>query len=277
MADHKVLDRFRVPTGKTRIDLEDWDTDETGPFAGPEGKERAQAEIDGDVERIDSLQERLYAARSSGLLVVLQAMDTGGKDGTVRKVFGPLNAQGVTVTSFKKPTPEELAHDYLWRIHQAAPGRGDIAVFNRSHYEDVLVVRVHEWVSKETIERRYGEINAFEALLHHSGIKVLKIFLHISKKEQKQRLEERLADPDKHWKFNPDDLSERKLWKEYRQAYEIALARCSTPHAPWFVVPADRKWFRNWLVAKLVRRALEDLKPEFPPSPKGFAKIRIPD
>ncbi len=277
MADHPVLDRFRVPTGKSRIDLGDWDTSETGPFAGPEGKERALAELDGDVERIDSLQERLYAARRAGLLVVLQAMDTGGKDGTVRKVFGPLNAQGVTVTSFKKPTPEELDHDYLWRVHKAAPGRGDIAVFNRSHYEDVLVVRVHGWASKETIERRYGEINAFEALLHHSGIKILKIFLHISKKEQKQRLQDRLADPDKHWKFNPGDLSERKLWKDYRQAYEIALARCSTTHAPWFVVPADRKWFRNWLVAKLVRRALEELKPEFPPAPKGFAKIRIPD
>jgi PPK2 family polyphosphate:nucleotide phosphotransferase len=271
-----LIDRYRVPVGKDRIDLDRWDTADDGGFAGEDGKAAAKAEMAEDIKAIDVLQEKLYASRKGALLVVLQAMDTGGKDGAVRTVFGPLNAQGVSVTPFKKPTAEEMSHDFLWRVHKVCPARGEIAVFNRSHYEDVLVVRVHGLASPTVIERRYGQINAFESLLHDAGTRVLKCYLHISKAEQKRRLEARLADPDKHWKFSPADIEERKLWKDYQKAFGIALARCSTADAPWFVIPSDRKWYRSWLLAKLVRRALEDMNLSYPPAAKGLTKLVIP-
>jgi len=223
------------------------------------------------------LQNVLYAEAKHAVLVVLQAMDTGGKDGVVRKVFGPLNSQGVTVTSFKRPTAVELAHDYLWRIHQNVPARGQLGIFNRSHYEDVLVARVHELAARGKIEERYEQINQFEKYLSENGVTILKFFLHISKAEQKRRLQARLDDAQKNWKFEPGDLAERKYWDRYMQANELVLTRCATPWAPWHVIPADRKWHRDWLVAKFTRAALEELHPRYPKPAEGLDKVVIED
>ena len=221
------------------------------------------------------MQEILYAQGRHALLVVLQGPDTSGKDGTVRHVFGPVNPAGAVATSFKKPTQHELAHDFLWRIHKAVPSAGMIGIFNRSHYEDVLVPRVHALVPAERIEARYGQINAFECHLAENDVTILKFYLHISTKEQKARLEARLEDPTKRWKFSPDDLAERKHWDDYISAYQIALGRCSTQWAPWFVVPADRKWYRNAVVARVVRSTLEGLDLTYPPEMPGLDKLRI--
>jgi PPK2 family polyphosphate:nucleotide phosphotransferase len=207
--------------------------------------------------------------------VILQGLDTSGKDGTIRRVFGPINPVGAIATSFKKPTPHELAHDFLWRIHKAVPAAGMIGIFNRSHYEDVLVHRVHGLVPPDTIEARYRQINAFEHHLTENDVILLKFLLHISKKEQKARLEARLQDPTKRWKFNPDDLAERRHWGDYLSAYEVALRRCSTQWAPWFVVPADHKWYRNAVVARIVRVSLEALDLTYPPEMPGLDKVRI--
>jgi PPK2 family polyphosphate:nucleotide phosphotransferase len=198
------------------------------------------------------------------LLVVLQGIDTSGKDGTVRGVFGPCGPLGVCVTPFGRPSEEELAHDYLWRVHAAMPKRGMIGVFNRSHYEDVLVVKVRKLAPPEVIERRYEQINAFEKLLSENGVTVLKFLLHISKDEQRERLQERLDQPTKNWKFNPADLEDRALWDDYQKAYDLMLERCSTEHAPWRVVPADKKWRRNAIVAAVSRAALEAMNPQYP-------------
>jgi len=219
-----------------------------------------------ETARTFRLQARLAAEGKRALLVVLQGMDTSGKDGIIRHVFAGLNPAGVTVTAFKVPTEEERRHDFLWRIHRAVPGGGTIGIFNRSHYEDVLVVRVHELASKDVIEKRYDQINAFEKHLSQNGVTILKFFLHISKEEQKHRLEERLADPDHLWKFNPGDLGERKLWMSYQDAYENALDRCNTKWAAWRVVPADSKPFARWIVAKTIRKTLQALDPK-PPKP----------
>ncbi len=210
------------------------------------------------------LQERLYAEGEQSLLIVLQALDAGGKDGTIKHVMRGMNPAGVRVTGFKKPTPEELSHDFLWRIHPHAPARGHIAVFNRSHYEDVLIVRVHGLVRESIWERRYNQINEFEELLAESGTRILKLFLYISKDEQKERLQKRLDNPDKHWKFSPGDLKERRLWDDYIEAFEVALTRCSTEVAPWHVIPANRKWYRNMIVAELVAATLREMAPQFP-------------
>ncbi|HEX6841492.1 MAG TPA: PPK2 family polyphosphate kinase, partial [Stellaceae bacterium] len=226
-------------------------------------------------EALDRLQEVLYAEAKHALLVVLQAMDAGGKDGTVRGVFGQLSPMGVTAHSFKKPTEHELAHDFLWRIHQQVPPRRMIGIFNRSHYEDVLIVRVHKLVPAAEIEQRYDAINAFEKLLAENGTTIVKFFLHISKKEQTRRLQARLDDPTKHWKFNADDLAERKRWDEYVTAYEIALTRCSTQYAPWFIVPADRKWYRDAVIARIVRLTLEGLDLAYPREAPELEKLRI--
>ena len=202
-------------------------------------------------------------------------MDTGGKDGTVKHVFSGVNPAGCSMTRFRAPSPEELDHDFLWRVHHAAPRKGQIGIFNRSHYEDVLVVRVHNLAPEEAWKRRYAQINAFERLLSDSGTRILKFFLHISKEEQKKRLEARLKDPAKRWKFSRTDLDERKLWGGYRRAYEDALSKCSTPWAPWHVVPANRKWFRNLVVARAIVEALEEMDPRTPVPKLSASRIRI--
>jgi PPK2 family polyphosphate:nucleotide phosphotransferase len=216
---------------------------------------------------LSELQTRLWAESEQKLLVVLQAMDTGGKDGTIRGVFKGVNAQGVKVWGFGVPTESELAHDYLWRIHHRTPENGGITIFNRSHYEDVLVVRVKGLATEERWVKRYEHIVEFERLLVDEGTTVVKLFLHISKQEQKERLEARLQEPDKRWKFNVGDLEDRKLWDDYQDAYEEAITRTSTEHAPWYVVPADRKWYRNLVVAGILIETLERMDPRFPPEP----------
>ncbi len=239
-----------------------WPTREGDGFAG--GKKAAKKTLAALSGRLGELQARLYAEGKQALLIVLQGMDTAGKDGTIRHVFRMVNPQGVRVTSFKKPTDLELAHDYLWRVHAHTPARGEIGIFNRSHYEDVLVVRVHNLVPPEVWGRRYDHIVAFEKLLAEEGTRIVKFFLHISKEEQKERLEARLANPKKHWKFNPADLEERALWDGYMEAYRSALERTSHKAAPWYVIPSDRKWQRNLLVAQALVETLEAMNPRFP-------------
>jgi PPK2 family polyphosphate:nucleotide phosphotransferase len=224
--------------------------------------------------RIDELQDTLYAEGKRALLIVLQGRDTSGKDGTIRKVFGPLDPLGIVVASFKAPTPVELAHDYLWRIHQAVPPRGSIGVFNRSHYEDVLVVRVHGLVPEPVWRARYDQINAFERILSENGVTILKFFLHISRDEQRERLRARLEDPTKYWKFSAGDLKERERWDDYTTAYEEALARTSTAGAPWYVVPADKKFIRDLLVAQVVVDAMERMDLRYPGPPEGLEEFR---
>jgi PPK2 family polyphosphate:nucleotide phosphotransferase len=250
----------------SRLKLRKRPTDETGPF---KDKEEAEPAIVKNLQKLDELQEELYAEGKHAILIVFQAMDAGGKDGAIEHVFSGLNPQGCTVTGFKVPTPLELSHDYLWRVHARVPPKGMIGIFNRSHYESVLVERVKGLVPKDVWSRRFDHINAFEKLLTDEGVTILKFFLHISKEEQKERMQARLDDPTKRWKFNPKDLDERKLWDDYMAAYEEALNRCSTPYAPWFVVPADRKWFRNWAVSDTLVRALEKLDMKFPPGGRG--------
>lgn len=227
-------------------------------------REEAEAFVAEDSKAIDKLQDKLWAERKRALLVVLQGIDTSGKDGTVRGVFGQCGPLGVEVTAFGRPAEEELAHDYLWRVHRATPAKGIIGVFNRSHYEDVLVVKVRKLAPPDAIQQRYDQINAFEKHLSENGVTLLKFMLHISNHEQRQRLQERLDQSDKNWKFNPADLEDRALWDEYHAAYETMLARCSTPWAPWRVIPADKKWRRNAIVAAVVRRTLEDMAPDYP-------------
>jgi len=244
-----------------RVKLRDGDADDR---AGLENQREAEALLERNKRRIFDLQEALYAERRRALLVVLQGTDTSGKDGTIRHVFSGVNPQGCRVTSFKVPSADEAAHDFLWRVHREVPARGLIGVFNRSHYEDVLVVRVHGLVPKDVWKRRYGQINRFEEHLAENGVRVIKFFLHVSRDEQEKRLEARRRDPRKRWKVNPGDEKERRFWGRYREAYEDALERCSTPEAPWFVVPADRKWVRNAFVSQAVADTLEDMDPRFP-------------
>lgn len=215
-------------------------------------------------DRMEALQAALGAGQQHALLIVLQGRDTSGKDGTIRKAFGRLNPAFCTVTGFKRPTPLELRHDYLWRIHQVVPPRGTIGIFNRSHYEDVLAVRVHRLQPEAVWRRRYDHINRFERMLTEEGVVIRKLLLHISKEEQRQRLEERLDDPTKNWKFEPGDLQERALWDDYTAAYSEMLERCSTEYAPWYIVPADKNKPRDWLVADLVVRTLEELNLQYP-------------
>jgi PPK2 family polyphosphate:nucleotide phosphotransferase len=227
-------------------------------------KKEAEAATKENAEAIDALQDALWAEGSRSLLVILQGIDTSGKDGTVRAVFNKCGPLGVQVTGFGRPSEEELAHDFLWRIHMAAPKKGVIGVFNRSQYEDVLVVKVRSLAPRSVIEKRYEQINAFEKHLVDNGTTVLKFMLNISKDEQRERLQARLDDPEKNWKFNASDLEDRKLWDDYQAAYETALDRCSTEHAPWRVVPSDRKWQRNAIIAAVVRKTLEDMAPKYP-------------
>lgn len=234
-----------------------------------EGKSRGQEDLDAGADELDELQERLYAQSrvvdgSPAVLLVLQGMDTAGKGGIVRHVIGAVDPQGVSLAAFKKPTPEELAHDFLWRVEKRVPEPGFIGVFDRSHYEDVLIGRVRHLADDAEIERRYGAINAFEKGLVDRGIRIVKVMLHISSDEQKARLAERLDRPDKYWKYNPADVDERALWPQYMDAYQTVFDRTSTPDAPWFVVPADRKWYARLAVQALLLDALEDIDPQWP-------------
>jgi PPK2 family polyphosphate:nucleotide phosphotransferase len=257
----------------TRVNLADFDPGYSGDWE----REAAEEQLDANVDRLQDLQNVLYAEDKHALLIVLQAMDAGGKDGTIRHVMGKLNPQGVKVASFKVPTRRELAHDFLWRIHQQTPGRGEIMVFNRSHYEDVLVVRVHNLVPPAVWGTRYDHINAFEQLLADNGVTIRKFFLHISKREQRERFEKRLENPRKNWKFSRGDLRERMLWDDYQAAYEDALSRCSTDHAPWYVIPADKKWYRNLIISQILVETLEALDMRYPPGEPDLDQVVIPD
>ncbi len=267
------LPNYRVIPGET-VDLTDWPTSEKGPY---KDKKASYADRDHHRARIIALQERLWAEHHQSLLIVLQATDTGGKDGTIRHVFDGVNPQGCSVVSFKQPSPEELDHDFLWRIHAQTPGKGVITVFNRSHYEDVLVVRVHETVSEKIWKARFGQINAFEELLVANHTRVLKFFLHISRDEQKERLQSRLDDPEKRWKFNTSDLEDRKRWEDFQIAFADAIEKCSTKDAPWHIIPSDHKWFRNVTIAKTVADTLEAMNPKFPEPENGLEHLVIPD
>ena len=238
-------------------------------------QEAAEEKFEKLTRRLAELQELMYAQGRHALLVVFQAMDAGGKDSTIRHVFGPVNAAGCYVVSFKKPTEPELARDFLWRVHRHVPPKGSIAVFNRSHYEDVLVARVKRLVPEGTWKHRYDHINAFERLLADADTTVVKFFLHVSKDYQKERLQRRLDKPDKWWKFNPADLEERARWDEYQEAFADALSKCSTPHAPWYVVPAERRWFRDLLVARVLVDTLESLGMKYPEPTFDPRKINI--
>lgn len=262
-----------IPEFGKKVDLKDVDP------AYDEGldKETAKAEEAKLEARFTELQDMLYAQGKHALLVVFQAMDAGGKDGAIKKVFDSVNPQGVRVASFKVPTPLELAHDFLWRIHQQVPPKGYIGIFNRSHYEDVLVVRVNEIVPKVVWEKRYDRINEFERLLADNGTTILKFYLHISKDEQKERFEERLAQPDKHWKFNTGDLAVRTQWDAYMQAYEDVLTRCNTAYAPWAIIPANRKWYRDLAVTRLIVETLESMNLRYSPAEAGLEHVVIPD
>ncbi len=252
---------YRVRPG-TKVRLKDFDPNDTSEFKGD--KEEAQQELEKLNTELERLQECLYAEGKHKVLIVLQGMDTSGKDGVIRSVFDGVNPQGVRVACFKVPTPEELAHDYLWRIHKMTPGKGEMVIFNRSHYEDVLVVRVHELVPGSVWKKRYDQINAFERTLAEEGTTILKFYLHIDEAEQKQRLLDRLADSSKHWKFNPGDLKERALWGQYMQAYEDALSKTSTDWAPWYIIPANKKWYRNLIIARLLVGTLQSLNIQLP-------------
>lgn len=264
---------FLVSPG-TQVKLADYDPGYTGAY-GKKGQ--TKGELEENLEQLQALQQVLWAEGKHALLLVFQAMDAGGKDGTIRHVMHGVNPQGCQVTSFKVPTKEELAHDYLWRIHKATPRRGYIGIFNRSHYEDVLVVRVHNLVPENVWRQRYEQINHFERLLADSGTTILKFFLHISKEEQRERFEERLADPRKNWKFSMGDVEERGFWDDYMRAFEEALGRCSTPWAPWYVIPANRKWYRNLAISQIIVETLEKLDMRYPPPLPNASEIVIPD
>lgn len=255
------MDRYRIKPGE-KISLKDYDPADAGDWG--DKKQQAKQRVTELCAKLDNLQGLLYAQHEHKILVILQAMDTGGKDGTIRGVFSGVNPQGVHIASFKVPTQEELDHDFLWRIHAQAPGKGELVVFNRSHYEDVLVVRVHKIVPESVWKQRYDLINDFEHMLVDTGSTVVKFFLYIDEAEQKQRLLDRLDDPTKLWKFNPGDLDERKLWPEYMKAYEAALNKTSTKWAPWYIVPSNRKWYRDLVIATVLVKTLESLKMTYP-------------
>lgn len=262
-----------VPPPLSKVKLDDFDPEFTGGMT----KEEALAEEDKLETELAELQNRLFASGQHALLVVLQAMDTGGKDGAIRKVFDTVNPQGVRVVSFKTPTVHELARDFLWRVHLSVPAKGTIGIFNRSHYEDVLIGRVARLAPRQVIDERYEHINAFERLLADTGTVVLKFYLHISKAEQRERLEARLADPHKQWKFSSGDLPVREQWEQYMKAYELALSRCNTDYAPWHIVPANKKWYRDLVITRTIVESLRGLNLQYPPAEEGLDQIVIPD
>ncbi|MGE5073181.1 MAG: PPK2 family polyphosphate kinase [Anaerolineae bacterium] len=255
------MNSWQLQPGR-KIKIGDFDPGSTDGFDG--GKQQGLDAVKTLVHELESLQEMLYAEHKHKVLIVLQSMDTGGKDGTIRRVFEGVNPQGVRVASFKPPTQTELDHDYLWRIHQQAPAKGEIVIFNRSHYEEVLVVRVRKLVPEETWRKRYDQINDFERMLSEEGTLILKFFLHISLEEQKKRLGDRLQDETKQWKYDPNDLQDRAKWKDYMQAYEDVLNKTTTDYAPWVLVPADHKWYRDWVVAKGIVEGLRGLHMKYP-------------
>lgn len=267
------IDALRVPPGKN-LRLDDIDPRSTPEWSGDD-KEAGRARVAELNARLEELQELLYAEGKQRVLVVLQAMDAGGKDGTIRHVFDGVNPSGVRAPSFKKPSSKELAHDYLWRVHQQVPGDGEIVIFNRSHYEDVLVVRVMDLVPEKRWRKRYEHIVDFERMLHDEGTTIVKIYLHISKDEQRERLQDRLDRPEKNWKFEPGDLDMRARWDDFMAAFEEALEKTSTAVAPWYVIPADRKWYRNIAVLEILVQTLEGLDMSYPDPAPGLDQITI--
>ena len=264
------MENYRIEPG-TPVRLSEIDAGATGGYE----KHEAKAETKRLNRELEALQELLYAEGKHKVLIVLQAMDAAGKDGTIRHVFDRVNPQGVKVASFKKPTSRELAHDYLWRVHRRTPGAGEITIFNRSHYEDVLIVRVLGLVPEERWSRRYEHIRAFEQLLADEGTTILKFYLHIDKEEQRERLQARLDDPAKHWKFDVGDLDQRKLWDDYMVAYETAIAETSTAAAPWYVIPANRKWYRNLAISQVMVETLQGLNMSFPEAEEDLSQVEI--
>ncbi|MFJ9209456.1 PPK2 family polyphosphate kinase [Streptomyces sp. NPDC102264] len=256
---------LRIPEGEP-VDLSSYDSRATP--GGPADKAAALAAVPPLAQRLAGLQERLYAASTAGgrhrVLLILQGMDTSGKGGTIKHVIGHFNPAGCRIRAFKTPTPEERSHPFLWRVRRALPEPGELGIFDRSQYEDVLIARVRELVPRRDLGRRYGQINRFEQSLADNGVTIVKVFLHLGRDEQHDRLLARLDNPDKHWKFSPSDIEDRALWPAYQEAYELALHRCSTAAAPWYLVPADRKWYRNWAISTLLLEHLEALDPEYP-------------
>jgi PPK2 family polyphosphate:nucleotide phosphotransferase len=268
------LQQYRVKLN-SKFTLKSIKPDDKSERTGDKAKD--ELALEKLAEEINALQDILYAQGKHKILLVLQGMDASGKDGTIRHVFSECDPLGIRLANFKGPTPDELAHDYLWRCHQQVPQKGEIVIFNRSHYEDVLIVKVHDWIDEAECKRRYAQINDFERMLTETGTVIIKCYLHISKAEQKLRMQERLDDPTKTWKFNPNDLKERDLWSKYMVAYENAMRATSTKNAPWYVVPADSKTNRNLLISKLLLNALKSLNLAYPPVPPEFKTIKISD
>ena len=266
------VDRYRVAPG-SKVDLSKHDAGDSS--ATSLDKESSEAELEKLQTKLGELQQMLFAEGKHKVLVVLQGMDTSGKDGTIKHVFRLINPLGVRVANFKRPTEEELAHDYLWRVHEEVPGKGQVTIFNRSHYEDVLVVRVHDLVPKAVWKKRYDHIVDFERMLADEGTVIRKFFLHISKDEQKERLLERIENKAKNWKFEHGDLDERKLWDPYQSAYADAIAKTSTEDAPWYIVPSNKKWFRNLVISNVLIDTLSSLKMQYPPAPEGLADLVV--
>ncbi len=262
-----------LPPGQKFV-LKDFDPDHTGAYTR---KQDAKAQTAENVERLHALQEMLYAQNKHALLIVLQAMDAGGKDGTIKHVMGAFNPQGVVVTPFKAPTDEELAHDFLWRVHQHTPPKGMIGIFNRSHYEDVLIVRVKNLIPEKVWRQRYEHINNFERLLADSGVTIVKFFLYISKAEQAERFRDRQQTPEKQWKFSPGDLEERKRWDDYMAAFVDALTACHTAYAPWYIIPANHKWYRNLVISQILVETMEKLDLHYPDPVPDIDSYEIPD
>ncbi len=270
-----ALERYRVKTGGKLV-FGDIDSNEKSLFKA-ESKDEIGAQYAELLFQLQQLQKRLYAENKHRVLVVIQAMDTGGKDGCIKNVFSGIDPQGIRVQAFKKPSEEELAHDFLWRIHSKVPSTGQLVIFNRSHYEDIIAVRVKRIFAEEVWKRRQRHVVEFERMLAEEGTTIVKIFLHISKGEQKKRLQARLDNPAKHWKINPDDLVDRARWNDFMTAYEEVISKTSTDHAPWYVVPADRKWYRNLCVARIMLDTLSKLDMEFPPITWDPATVKIED
>ncbi|MCP4222101.1 MAG: polyphosphate kinase 2 family protein [Actinomycetia bacterium] len=269
------IDEYRVKPGR-KLSLSKLDTRAT-PFWDPGDKDEAKAKLLELNDRLEALQELLWAQHEHRVLVVLQAMDAGGKDGTIRRVFEGVDPSGVKVESFKKPSTRELAHDYLWRVHSAVPSDGELVIFNRSHYEDVLVVRVMGLAPEDRWSKRYRHIVDFEQMLADEGTTIIKLFLHISRDEQRERLQARLDEPDKNWKFEEGDLVPRARWDDYQEAFEDAISATSTDDAPWYVIPADRKWYRNLAVSEILIQTLEGLDMSYPPAAGDIRNTIIPE
>ncbi len=265
-----LIKKLRASSDKG-FDLKDQSADAT---PGAKSREWAEEQTKHNVDQLRELQYKLFVENKRSLLIVLQAPDAAGKDGLIRKVLGKLNPQGCVTHGFKKPSEQELAHDFLWRVHQKVPAKGQVAIFNRSHYEDVLVVRVHDLVPEKIWKRRYEQINAFEQLLNDAGTTVLKFYLNISPEEQLERFAERLEDPTRQWKLNPFDYTERKHWRDYQVAYGDVFQRCNSNDAPWFVIPANKKWYRDYAVSEIVVKTLQRMDPQLPPVQVDLEEIR---